>query len=79
MGIGIGLSNVFGNIKQNAYLLRDEFTTDLTAGNIDETLCEPGPGTRKVVDTNNYLALSSGVVTTTDSTATAGRRRRGRS
>ena len=43
-----------------AYLLRDEFTDTLTAGNVNGTAATPGPGTRAVVDTGSELSLSGG-------------------
>lgn len=47
-----------------AYLLRDEFTTALTAGNVDTTAAEPGPGTRSVQDdTGPSIAIASGKLT----------------
>jgi len=42
------------------YDYRDEFITALTAGNVHGTACEPGPGTRTVVDTDSKLSISSG-------------------
>jgi hypothetical protein len=45
-----------------AYLLRDEFTDTLTAGNVNGTAATPGPGTRTVVDTDNKLSISSGAL-----------------
>jgi len=42
------------------YLVKDEFTTDRSAGAIDGTPAEPGPGVRDVEDPNNYLTISSG-------------------
>lgn len=44
------------------FICRDVFTTDRTAGNVDGTACEPGPGTRTVNDTTPTLALSGGYV-----------------
>jgi len=41
------------------YLLRDEFATDLAAGSVDGTSAEPGPGTRKVIDTESKLSIST--------------------
>jgi len=46
-----------------AWLLRDEFTTDLAAGSLNGTAAEPGPGTRTVVDTGAALVISSGKLT----------------
>lgn len=38
-----------------AYLLRDKFLTDLTAGNLDGTAAEPGPGLRDVNDVESKI------------------------
>ena len=44
------------------YDYRDEFITALTGGNVHGTACEPGPGTRTVVDTDTpkKCSISSG-------------------
>jgi len=42
------------------WLLRDNFTTPLAAGNVNGTAAEPGPGVRTVVDIASKLSLSSG-------------------
>lgn len=42
------------------FLIQDEFHTALTAGNVNGTSAEPGPGTRTVVDTTNELAIVGG-------------------
>jgi hypothetical protein len=47
-----------------SWLLRDDFTDALTAGNVHGTPAVPGPGTRVVVDTGNTLSLSGGYLTT---------------
>jgi hypothetical protein len=44
------------------YLLRDEFITNLNAGAVNNTLAEPGPGTRRVTDTGAILSLSNGYI-----------------
>lgn len=43
-----------------SYVLRDEFTTALSAGSVNGTNCDPGPGTRYVADTANLLSISGG-------------------
>ena len=43
-----------------AYLLRDEFSVDVAAGSVDGTAAVPGPGTRKVVDTESKLTIAGG-------------------
>jgi hypothetical protein len=48
------------------YLFRDEFTTDLTAGNVNGTAAEPGPGTRSVVDSGSYMTITSSQLYTTN-------------
>ena len=44
----------------SAWLLRDNFTTDLAAGSVNGTAAEPGPGVRTVTDTENKLSISGG-------------------
>ncbi len=41
------------------YLLRDNFNEALTAGNIDTTSANVGPGTRSVTDTENKLSIGA--------------------
>jgi hypothetical protein len=48
------------NATRVKYLLRDDFITELAAGEIDGTDCEPGPGTRVVADTGSNLSISGG-------------------
>lgn len=48
------------NTSSITYLIRDEFTTDRTAGAINGTAAEPGPGTRTVTDGNSKLSISGG-------------------
>ncbi len=40
--------------------LKDDFTTNRSAGSVNGTPAEPGPGTRTVLDGNGVLSLSSG-------------------
>lgn len=47
-------------LHRGVWLLRDEFTTALSAGSVNGTNCEPGPGTRYVADTGNLLSISGG-------------------
>lgn len=42
------------------YLINDTFTTDLAAGSVNGTDAEPGPGRRKVIDTESKMAISGG-------------------
>lgn len=42
------------------YLVNDTFTTDRSAGAVNGTKAEPGPGLRTVTDTNSKLSLSGG-------------------
>lgn len=46
--------------KGGAYLIQDEFTTSRSAGAVNGTAAEPGPGTRFVTDTNGKLSVSAG-------------------
>src|SRR5574343_413759 len=56
----------------NAWLLRDEFTTNRAAGAIDDTAAEP-TGTRDVAtDTNSKLTIGSGLLTFATGGAAAG-------
>jgi hypothetical protein len=52
--IGIATSS---NLR---YLVNDSFSSNLSAGSVHNTLSEPGPGTRRVVDTENKLSISGG-------------------
>jgi len=45
------------------YLLRDQFTTDRSAGDVDGTAAEPGPGLRDVTDTESKLTIATGALT----------------
>lgn len=42
------------------FLFRDSFTTALTAGNVNGSAAEPGPGNRTVVDTANHITVAGG-------------------
>ena len=42
------------------YLANDTFTTNRSAGAVNGTRAEPGPGKRAVTDTNSKLSLSGG-------------------
>jgi len=44
------------------YLMRDLFSTDRTAGAVNNTPAEPGPGTRTVTDTGNQVSIANGAV-----------------
>ena len=70
MGMLIGTRRaLLGGIEKLKYLINDEFLTNIAAGSVDETPAEPGPGTRNVVDTNNYLSIAGGEIATSDATA----------
>ena len=59
--------------KKIRYLLRDEFSTPLTSGNVNGTSAEPGAGTRGVVQNDGTISIASGkLIFTTQSTATIG-------
>lgn len=47
-------------VRFGAYLVNDTFITDRSAGAIDGTVAEPGPGRRMVVDDNNVSSISGG-------------------
>ncbi len=55
-------SNIFSNLVSTisgiTYILYDQFTTDRAAGAVNGTAADVG-GTRKVVDTNSKLSISS--------------------
>lgn len=53
------LLTLFGSTISPPYLVRDQFTTNLSAGSVNGTLAEPGPGTRTVVDSGNHLSIAS--------------------
>lgn len=55
-----------------AYYLRDKFTTALSAGAVNATASEPGPGTRNVTDVGNKISLSGGKMVISGGTGTAG-------
>lgn len=46
--------------RSRTYLLYDTFTTDRSAGSVNGTACEPGPGFREVNDTENKVSISGG-------------------
>lgn len=49
--------------SKKSYLFRDMFTTDRAAGSVDGTPCEPGVGTRAVVDSaGDKMSISSGAL-----------------
>jgi hypothetical protein len=50
---------MFGGVS---YELRDDFSIDVAAGNVDATDSAPGPGTRVAQDTNNKISISSGLL-----------------
>lgn len=50
-------------------MLKDEFTTDDNAPLTAPRTCEPGPGTLAITDTNNYLSISSGQLSASNSAA----------
>lgn len=60
LGLGLDLGVGVGSI---AYLLRDDFTTDVAAGSVNGSAVVPGPGpARYVVDGGNQLAVSVGAL-----------------
>lgn len=57
-GGGVGTKDRFGNPPY--YLVNDTFTTTRSAGAVNGTRAEPGPGVRDVNDTGSKLSLSGG-------------------
>ncbi len=55
------ITHLFRN-KSPSYLVRDEFSSALTAGSVNGTLSVPGPGARVVTDTNSKISLANGSV-----------------
>jgi len=47
----------------DAWILRDEFTTPLAAGSVNNTTSEPSGHTRTVIDTENKLSIADGKLT----------------
>ena len=52
----LGRRSGVGHSGATDYIVRDEFVTALAAGAVDGTDCEPGPGDRTVVDTEDKLS-----------------------
>lgn len=52
------------------YLLRDKFSSDLSAGSVNGTPSTPGPGNRVVTDTSNFLSISNGELIASAAAAT---------
>lgn len=50
---------MFGGVS---YELRDDFSMDVAAGSVNGTDAAPGPGSRVVVDTNDKISISSGLL-----------------
>jgi len=57
---------------RGAYNLYDQFTTDRAAGSVNGTSAEPTGGTRTVLDSNNVLSISGGLLTFATGGAAAG-------
>lgn len=53
------LQSTFGN-QGRVFLIRDEFATARAAGAVNGTPAEPGPGTRVVTDTGNFVSIAGG-------------------
>ena len=49
-----------GGVKVGEYLIHDEFSTVLSAGSINGTPAEPGPGIRSTVNANAKLIVTGG-------------------
>ena len=54
------------------YLIRDEFTDTVAAGAVNGTAATPGPGARKVTDTNSKMSIGSDLLTTVTGGAATG-------
>lgn len=54
------------------YLLQDEFTTALSAGNVNNTTSEPSGHTRTVTDTESKLSIADGKLTFSGGKAVSG-------
>ncbi len=63
--IDLATDDATGEVKpvNCAYLLRDQFTTDRSAGAVNATAAEPGPGSRTVTDTESKLTIASAALT----------------
>ena len=46
--------------QSSAYLLNDDFSTNLAAGNVNGTAAEPGPGVREVYDAQHEFETGGG-------------------
>src|SRR3989339_414385 len=63
-------TDLTGWTEDIGYSLNDEYTTDLTAGNVNGTSAEPTGGVRTITDTNSKLSISLGnLVLTTGGSA----------
>lgn len=64
MQIGIGLQIGYqaghgGAVGAFDYLVNDAYTSNLTAGNVDGTDAEPGPGVRDIDDSQDQITIAS--------------------
>lgn len=61
---------LLGGSEKIKWLLRDEFTTALSAGSVNGTAAEPGPGgNRAVTDTSSKISIASNLLTFSGGTA----------
>jgi hypothetical protein len=66
IGSGLGYTNNANKVAGTfSYFINDTFTTNRSAGAVNGTLCEPGPGMRTVTDTESRLSLTGGVASFT--------------
>ena len=74
IAIGVGISPVLQALAAAGivldFLLLDCFLTDESAPLASPRTAEPGPGTWNITDTNNYLAIVSGLLQLSNVTAT---------
>jgi len=56
---GMGSGSMFPSSGGIIYLIYDKFLTIRDTGNVNGTSCEPGPGTRTVVDTDSKLWIGN--------------------
>ena len=49
-------------IRTKPFQYRDLYSNALSAGSVDGTACEPGPGTREIVDAGSQVSISGGAL-----------------
>lgn len=74
MILGNGFLPMFSSDQRTwiaSYLLRDTYATVRSAGAVNGTAAEPGPGTRNVVDTGSRVSISNGYLSFVSGVAVA--------